>query len=325
MNCSLISEDNYAEMMEGTVLPYLEARKASGFFERKNGEPIYYECYDADHAEAVIVLVHGFSSSLPKFYETAYYFLQNGYSVRMIQQRGHGRSYRGTGDLSMILIEDYRDLILDLRHFMNHIVKPANTESLPLYLYAHSMGGAVSACYLAHYPSDFKKAVLTSPMMEMNSGQVPMIAAYFLAGVNILTGRGKKPMPGSGPLNKTPDFENSAATSRARYDWYFNLQQEHPEYQMCVTPYITAMQLLRLSQEAMRKQNLPGIRADVLLLQADNDTYVLPGAQYEFIESIPHGNLIRYAGTKHEIYRSGNDILEKYWNDIFEFLKRDTP
>ena len=320
MSFKIISEDGYSEFMEGTVLPYLAVRKSNGFFERNQDEPIYYECFEADKPRAVVVIVHGYSSCLPKFYETAYYFLQNGMSVRMIQQRGHGRSFRGVSDQTMIWIKNYKDLILDLRYFMQHIVKPANREGLPLYLYCHSMGGAVGACYLEHYPSDFKKAVLSAPMMEMETGKLPLFAGYLLSGANIFLGRGKKPMPGSSAMLETPDFENSPTTSRARYEWYFEVQKAHPEYRMCVTPYRTAMQLLRLSQEALRKDNIPLIRAEVLLFQAESDSFVKPGGQYRFIESVSRGNLIRVMGSKHEIYRCDEDILRKYWDDILNFL-----
>ena len=320
MSIELISEDHYSDYMNETVLPYLEARKHSGFIERNPGESVYYETFRADHPKASVVIIHGFSSSLPKFYETAWYFLRENMNVFLLQQRGHGLSFRGVSDRSLIWISDYKDLILDLRHFMETIVKPANKENLPLYLFCHSMGGAVGACYLEHYPSDFSKAVLSAPMLQMDSGKIPMFAAYLLTGTMIRLMKAKSPMPGSAPFQEKPDFENSAAGSRARYEWYFNLQKAHPEYQMCVTPYGTAMQLFRLSQEAMRKDNIPLIRAKVLLFQAEHDTFVRPEAQYRFIESVSSGEIRRVVGSKHEIYRSDNKILQPYWDRIVEFL-----
>ncbi len=334
MNISLISEEGYAGTMENKVLPFLQARKVSGYFERNPGEPIYYENYDADSPKGVVVLVHGFSSFLPKFYEITWYFLQAGYHVRMLQQRGHGLSYRGVPapggvkeaiqkgllDPEIIQIRDYRDLVYDLHYYVKHVVVPSNPKRLPLYLFAHSMGGGVSACYLGHYPGVFKKAVLSSPMLGMNTGGTPLAAAYALSQVMITAGRGSRPIPGSAPFSETPDFEGSCSTSRQRYEWGFAFQKAHPEFRTCISSFDTALQLLRITQAALRPASLARIKADVLLLQAEDDTYVTPEPQEKFIAAIPHGKLVRIPGSKHEIYRSGNDVLQGYLDIIMEFL-----
>lgn len=320
MNVKLIPEESYREAMEQTVLPYLAERRTSGTFERIPGEFIWYELYNADAPKADIVIVHGYSSVIPKFYECIWYFLTNGFNVRILEQRGHGRSVRETLNPDLIHITDYRDLILDLRYFVKHIVIPGNTEGLPMYLFGHSMGGAVSACYLGHYPHDFKKAVLTSPMLAMETGDIPVFGAFVLADVMIRFGKGEYPMPGSAPFSEEPDFRGSVATSEARYQWFFEIQKAHPEFRMCRTTYQTAMQLLRLSQEAMREKNLHGIRVPVLLFQAEHDVLVKADAQDRFVESIPNGRLVRVEGAKHEIYRSDNRILTDYWKEILDFL-----
>ena len=317
---TLINEENYSTCMNETVIPSLESRRKSGTFERKENEPIYYECYDADDPKAVVVIVHGFSSSVPKFYECAWYFLQNGFSVRMLEQRGHGRSFRGIDDPAKVYIKDYRDLVRDLHFFVKNVVQPDIPSDLPLYLYAHSMGGGVGACFLEHYPDIFKKAVLNAPMLEMHSGDTPLFAAYLLAAAKIRLGKGQEGMPGSAPFSGVPDFENSPTTCRARYDWFFEYQKQHEEFRMCIPTFETAMQFLRLTQDAGRKELFPRVKAEVLLFQAENDTFVKPGGQNRFIEGIPHGKLIRVPGSKHEIYRSENSILEGYWKEILQFF-----
>ena len=58
----------------------------------------------------------------------------------------------------------------------------------------------------------------------------------------------------------------------------------------------------------------------VLLFQAETDTLVDPEAQAEFIQRIPNGRLVRVPGSKHEIYRSEDPILETYWDQLLAFL-----
>ncbi len=320
MRVNIIAEDRFADAMRDTVLPFLDGRRQTGTFERVPGESIFYEHYEADDPAAVVVIVHGFSSSIPKFYESVWYFLQNGFSVWLIEQRGHGRSFRSTADPDLVRLSDYRDLVRDLHYFVKKVVIPANTRHLPLRLFAHSMGGAVSACLLSLYPDIFDRAVLSSPMLEINTGKIPVFASLALAEFKIRTGKGDEYMPGSAPMSDRFDFEGSLGTSRARCEWYFALQKEHPEYRMCVTSWLTAMQLFRLAREAMRKDMMKRITANVLIFQAENDTLVKPEAQKRFAEAIAHGRLIRVPGVKHEICRSDSATLAGYWVTVFSFL-----
>ena len=89
---------------------------------------------------------------------------------------------------------------------------------------------------------------------------------------------------------------------------------------MCVTSWLTAMQLFRLAREAMRKDMMKRITANVLIFQAENDTLVKPEAQKRFAEAIAHGRLIRVPGVKHEICRSDSATLAGYWVTVFSFL-----
>ena len=319
MNFSVIPEDRYRETMKNTVYPVLDALRKTVTFERAPGEPIYCEHYDAADPKGAVVIVHGFSSSLPKFYECVWYFLQEGFSVWQIQMRGHGRSFRGTDDPDLVYIKDFRDMLLDLRYFVRRLVRPS-AVSLPLYLYAHSMGGGLGACYLEQFPDEFEKAVLSSPMLGLQTGRTPLFAAYLMGQLKIRGGKGMEYMPGAAPFSDTPDFENSAATSRARYDEYFEIQKAHREYQMCVLCWQTSLQLLRITQTAMRPERIANISSGILLFQAEHDTFVKPEPQDAFIKQVKSGTLVRVRGAKHEIYRSGDDILPDYWSRIMQFF-----
>ena len=269
----------------------------------------------------MLVLVHGFTEGMVKFYETAYYFLQAGMDVWMLQQRGHGKSYRaGVEDVSLVQIDDYNDLIEDLHYFVHEIVMPAAKEGLPLYVYGHSMGGGVSAIYLERYPGDFSKAVLNAPMLELDSGGIPVWAAVAFAKVMIFFGKGKNYMPGSKPYDGKDDFEGSCTTCRERYMQYQNLIRQHDFLKMCATSITTAMEFFRLTKDVTKPENMEKVRAKVLLFQAGKDNMVLPGGQNTFAGHIKDAELVRIEEAKHEIYRCGDAILQPYWDKILSFL-----
>ena len=67
-----LSEENYDSEMNTQVLPYLDERRQTGYFERIPGEKIYYEHYHADEPMGVIIISHGFTESIRKYYESIY-------------------------------------------------------------------------------------------------------------------------------------------------------------------------------------------------------------------------------------------------------------
>ena len=319
----LIEEAGYEQTMKNTVLPWLEKRKTSGTFSREEGKPLYYEHFASEELNAVpLVLVHGFSSPLPKWYESIYYLTRSGFSVWILQQREHGKSFRSTKDLSLIHIEDYNDLVEDLHYFVTQVVRKSGmAPGRRLVLFAHSMGGGVGALCLERYPDDFAKAVLTAPMLEMTTGSTPMWAVKLLTRMKILFGKGKQYMPGSVPFRPVPDFEHALSDSEARYLYVFNLIRENPLYQMCIPSFQTAYQFLLLTREAVKPENCAKVTADTLLLQAEKDTMVGLEGQREFIRRIAKGRLEVFPEAKHELYLQGNEGLKKYWEMILSFLK----
>ena len=318
-----IREANYKVDMENIVLPYLLQRKKSGDFERVPGHKIHYRTYAADTPHADVVLVHGFTEGLDKFNEVVYYFLQTGYNVWQIQQMGHGKSYRLVKDPSLVYIKDYRDLIRDLHSFVTDIVeKQRKNPLLPKYIFGHSMGGGVSAAYIEMYPDDFSKAVLTSPMLELNSGNNSVLAVALYAQFMNMAGRGKNYLPGSAPFSPKPDFENSCSNSKARYENWFAQVCQREEYQTCASAITTAMEFLKLIKYATAKKNCARVKAKVLLIQAGNDNMVKPGGQETFICQIGElGRIFRMENAKHEIYLGKDSDLEVYWKEILEFLQ----
>ena len=313
----------YAKTMDEKVVPYLAERCREGWSRTHKGDgQLYYRQYISDEGRGTIVLLHGLTEGIDKFRETVYYFLTGGYHVWLLQQREHGRSVRSTEDISVVNITDFREMVRDVRVFVREIVKKSPlTDPEKLYLFGHSMGGGVSACYLEAYPEDFKKAVLSSPMLEITSAPIPLPAAKAFANLMIAVGKGASRMPGANPFSDVPDFENSCGNSPERYAYWFDQMKAEPAYQMCIPSVATTLQLFRLTQFARQKEMCKKVRAQVLLMQAGKDTMVLPGGQETFIAQIgEHGRIARFPEAKHEIYLCTDEILEEYWKEILAFL-----
>ena len=316
----LLDQSSYTSQMESIVLPYIKARRESGYVERIPGQKMYYEHLENVNETRALVLVHGFTEDVEKFYETAYYFMQMGFSVWLYQQRGHGKSYRSfTKDLSRVHIDHYEDLVEDLHYFVQEVVMPAEIN-MPLYYYGHSMGGGVGAIYLETYPDDFPKAILSSPMFEIDSGKVPDFLEGPIMAVLSLSGETNY-LPGGKPFDQVPDFENSCTNCRPRFNYYFEEIKKDPYKQMSAPTVRTAKEFLKIAKTATDPQNCQKVKAKVLLFQAGQDHTVRPGGENRFIEQIgERGQMVRIEKAKHEIYRCNNEDMELYWDAIEKFL-----
>lgn len=314
-----ITQEHYEEQMHTIVEPYVAARMESGYVERIKGEPIYYEHYKADAPKGVIVISHGFTESIRKFTESVYYMLQSGYEVWGLDHRGHGRSVRHNDNPYVVHIERFEDYVLDLVHFTEKLVKPAAGE-LPVYLYCHSMGGCIGAWMIESYPTLFDKAVLSSPMLGLSFGKIPVPVMYVAASLKGMGEKGKEPL---NPVNSFPekgDFENSCDSSECRYDYYFK-KRLADKYLQTSDPSINwGKQAVRACARVTSKKQTARICIPVLLVQAGNDTVVKNASQDLFVSRVKGCEFHKVPGMKHELYMTDSEALIPYWEKVFSFL-----
>lgn len=330
-----IREENFKEIMKSQVEPYLAERGESGYFERNHGESIYYEHYHCDDPKGVIVISHGFTESIKKYTEPIYYMLQEGYDVWGVDHRGHGRSFRMNDNPYVVHVERFEDYVLDLVYFTENLVKKAYKDGseevrkeahndaskhndLPFYLYCHSMGGCIGAWIIEEYPRLFDKAVLSSPMLGLDFGRVPVPVVYAAASIIGIGERRKNPFGSDGKFSPEPDFENSAGNSECRYYYYFNKTLEDPNLQTCAPSIQWGKQAARACSFVFSEADM--IRIPVLLLQAGADTVVKNSAQDLFADWVENCEFTVIPGKKHELYMMDSDDVIPYWERVFGFL-----
>ena len=313
-----LSEENYDSEMNTQVLPYLEDRKQTGYFERIPGDKIYYEHYHADEPKGVIVISHGFTESIRKYYESIYYMLQEGYSVWGEDHRGHGNSLRSNENPYVVHIRKFQDYVLDLKYLSEELVKPAAGD-LPLFLYCHSMGGCIGAWLIEAKPDLFRRAVLSSPMLGLTFGKVPTPVAY--VGAQIKSRRSGKAEPLT-PIHHFPkaDFANSCDSSECRYLYYNRIRQQDVNLQGTSASVGWGMEAVKACSRVTSRRQSSRIKIPVLLFQAGNDTVVDNRAQQMFASRVKTCKLERIPDMKHELYMTDSDVLIPYWKKIFKFF-----
>lgn len=311
-----LDEMQYDSQMSEIVIPYLDNHRTTGYFSSFDNTSIYYEEYLKKDATAHIVLLHGFTENSQKYKELIYYFLKYNYNVSLLDHRGHGYSERLTSDSSKVHIDAFQNYVDDLRYFIEQVV--TKDDNIPYYLFAHSMGGAIGTRYLEQYPDTFKAAILSSPMMSIETGGCPRSLAKGITKLALLTSLNESYIFGQGPFQETPDMENSAATSQARYTYQFNNQLQDLRLQQSGGSFnwlAEAFKAVTLLQKETSTISCP-----VLVFQAEHDTFVSPKGHYQFINAVPNSKLIFVKDAKHELYNTKNELMIPYFNTIFQFL-----
>ena len=314
----VIPESEYRLKMEQTVEPELKALHQQERMTVKGGE-LAIHCYLPENMRAQMLLLHGTSESAEKYHEMIWYFLQCGIGVIAPDMRGHGKSLRLTDDPCLIHTDRFEDYVDDALKIVNTRM---NTFTGPLFLYGHSLGGAVAAALMLRIPDRFSKVILSSPMVDPSTGSFPRWVGCVLADGGCLIGNGKKMAFVSAPYDPEKDtFETSCDTGRERFEYYKAKRVKDRSYQTCGLSYRWISESMKVKKLLLSHPDAQKVTADVMLCQAGGDTVVRLPEQHMLIRRLPKGKLVRFDDAKHEIYISDDRTMKRYVEEVCAFLE----
>jgi lysophospholipase len=257
-----------------------------------------------------IVISSGRTEGVPLYQELIYDLLKNGYSVYIHDHRGQGFSSRLiTGNAGYV--DDFNHYVTDLGTFVGMVQDMRPAGSLPLFLLAHSMGGAIAALHLGSgHKTPFIAAALVTPMMMPWSNSSPT------AGWKEKAAQGycyiAQPIDETSKSNEVvegdADFDvmatigravigpNGLTHSRSRYQHNWDAREglcELDQQAHCGSPSakvsgITARWFNQACVASRHARNTASeaIKVPVLLLQGGEDRVVFPNAQWDFCETM---------------------------------------
>ncbi len=295
---SVLSEDTFPEEM-AAISVKLDQCRQEGTFQGFDGKPLYYEYFQTQESRGAVVIVHGLSEFTGKYHEFAWYLLNQGYDVFLYDQRCHGRSCRLTQRQDLIHVDHFTDYHKDLHCFVENVIRKAT--NLPLYLYAHSMGGAAAIQYMAQHSEVFTKAVLSAPMIEPLTGNVSPAVARWGLSAYLLFGNRKKKFWLADEFDPEYPFTRSQDRSYARFRRNMEIRLANPCY--CTTPQTIGwiQQALLLRPQLTRKSFLRELQTPILMLCAEQDKVVCFKAQTMFAKNCPVCRQVIIPGATHSM------------------------
>lgn len=318
MKIRLLGEDDYLAVMNSENKKWRDANVRQGTFKSFDGAVMNYYYAIPKDCRGSIMMFHGYSEFFGKYHEMSWYFYQEGYAFFLMEMRGHGYSERLVDRMDYVCIDDFEKYVDDEKAFYDKVVRD-KLNHRPLYLFCHSMGGAVGAFFLEKYPDVFKKAVLSSPMLQINTGDIPMPVVNMMIWYAKRKRLMKKPGPGQREWNPDDRADREYTYSKARYDYVKEQQLSDVHHQTCCATYGWMAASFKADKKILK--NASKVTTPVLLFQAGKDTLVRPEGQNGFAKKAHDVTIVRYENSAHEIFSDAYETRVDYYNRLFNFLQ----
>ncbi len=290
-----------------------------GMFRAADGAQLRWCCLASAQPDAPqCVLTGGFTEFIEKYFETIRDLAARGFTVWCLDWRSQGGSDReqaiDAGPGARRYDRDAEDLALFIRKTL--------PPDAPRLLVAHSMGGAIALLALHANPALVRTAVLSAPMLDLETGLLPRPLARGLAWLAVRLGFGSAFVPGGGPWRFDPDL--SPATSPISHDaerclvhrdWF----ADQARLRVHGPTFAWADAAFALVRHLRSPIFLQGITTPLLIGSAGRERFVRPSAHRRAARHLPNCTLVDFPFAKHELFHETDDVRARWFDAIDAF------
>jgi lysophospholipase len=264
-------------------------------------------------ARGSVVLSGGRTEPIEKYFEVVGELQARGFVVLVHDWRGQGLSHRMLADPLKGHAKGFADFVADYRALLARF---ENRLPKPWVALGHSMGGCLTLLALAHGVSGFSAAVLSAPMLGLQTGNRPKRAARALAwvmsrmkGDDYILGSPGDPHGETFAANIVTHDPKRYARNRAIFDAEPNLRLNAGTWSWLDFAFSASAWL-------KRAPGVAAIRFPVLVLGAAEEKLVDNADQREITARIPKGRWIEVPGAYHELLQETDDIRAVFWREF---------
>lgn len=274
-----------------------------------------------ENAKGVIVLLHGFSEFIEKYFETIHDLSAAGYAVYTFDWRGQGKSQRWfTDNLEQVYHDGFDKDAQNLHYFMDVVI---DKQNLPVYALAHSMGGHIVMKTIRRYPNLFQAVALSAPMFQFRLPMPKFLARGVLWLVRKLklqrhaVGGGdwsyKKPSIECDPRSRDPDRR------LIHYQWC----EQDEGLRLGNISFEWVYHALQSITETDRKGYLESIQTPVFIGMAQEDSIVDNRATRRALMRLPNAAGHEFHGSQHEILMERDHIRNEFLAKTLAFFDKN--
>ncbi|MBV9063365.1 MAG: alpha/beta hydrolase [Alphaproteobacteria bacterium] len=268
----------------------------------------------------VCVLLHGQTEFIEKYLEVIGELLARGYTVATLDWRGQGGSCRALDDPLRAHIGDFTQYDSDLQVFMDKVVR--NLTSRPPIALAHSMGAHILLRAMHDHPGQFSAAVLSAPMLRVQTRGYPPWLARLMCRMQNVGGRQAQWVTGMkarDPLKMT--FADQLVTSDPqRFQRTQSFLREHPNLRLAGPTWGWLEAAYRSMQQVNSRGYPEAIATPTLVIGAGRDRIVDTAGTRAFARHLPNGRYEELAEAEHEILMENSAIRARFWNAFDAFI-----
>lgn len=265
-----------------------------------------------------ILVLQGRATAIEKMDHFIMALCQMGYEVWSFDWRGQGLSTRELGRRGYI--DSYRTYLNDLHLFMNTFLKNEG-EDPPIVFLGQSMGAHIGLRYMAENPGKVHAALMTAPMLEINTGIYSKSVARVVCKIMALLGLKKRFVFGHGEYDPAIEpFAGNLVTHNQKLFYYHRrLQMERPELILGGATFQWVAATLESSRILLNEKYLKKIKVPVHMMVAEDERVVDNRMLQEVSEWVGRCSVEIVKGSRHQLL-SESPLIQKQVLESLEQL-----
>jgi alpha-beta hydrolase superfamily lysophospholipase len=295
----------------GTDAAPVPAGAAAEWFTGAGGARLRAALFAAKGASrGSVVLSGGRTEPIEKYFEVIGELTGRGFVVLAHDWRGQGLSHRLLRDRMRGHASGSDDFVAD---FEAMITAFAERLPKPWLAIGHSMGGCLTALVLARGETRFAGAVLSAPMLGLQTAPTPPPLTRVLAQILTLVGAGGVSTPGGDAAS----FETNILThDPRRYARNVGQIAAHPELALGPPTWGWLAFAFAAIAELQIGPGAPQVEIPVTIVAAGEDRIIDNAGTRLVASRFPKGHYIEAPGAFHEVLQETDEIRAVFWREF---------